>query len=406
MQKNRVVVTGVGVISSIGKCADEFWQNIVNCESGIAPIESVDMTNVGFKIGAEVKNYNPLNYYSQKQLSLLDRFSQFGLISAKEAVGDAKIEWNDDLKQNTCVITGSSIGGQNTHEEAFTDLYREGKSRLNLFSIPRIMPNAAASHITMEYGITGPTFTISTACASSNHAIGNAFWMIRNGLCKMAVTGGSEAPITYSFLKAWDAIRVIAPDTCRPFSKNRQGMVLGEGGAMLVLESSESAIKRGAKIYAEIIGFGLSSDASHITKPDQRGAERAMQTALKDAQIAPEEIDYINAHGSGTIANDSMEAGAIKTVFGEHSNKLAISSTKSLHGHALGGTSALEAVATVMALKNQILPPTGNFVEKDMECDLDVVPNKSRSGKIEFAMSNSFAFGGLNAVLVFRKFTE
>jgi nodulation protein E len=268
------------------------------------------------------------------------------------------------------------------------------------------MPNAAASHITMEFGITGFAYSISTACASSNHAIGNAFWMIRNGMCDCAITGGSETPLSYGFLKAWEAIRVVAPVTCQPFSKGRQGMILGEGGAMMVLESLDVAMKRGAKIYGEIIGFGMSSDASHITKPNQKGAEQAMRLALKDAAITPEKIDYINAHGTGTVANDVMEAAAINQVFGSHTAQLAVSATKSLHGHVLGGTSAIEAVITALALKHQVLPPTANFNEPDPECPIDVVPNKARQGRIDFALSNSFAFGGLNAVLAFRRWTE
>ena len=328
------------------------------------------------------------------------------MIAAREAITDANIEWTEALKKNTCVITGTSIGGQDSQEDIFIELYKEGRDRAPLFTIPRIMPNAGASHITMEFGITGFAYTISTACASSNHAIGNAFWMIRNGVCDMAITGGSEIPLSYGFLKAWEAIRVVAPDTCRPFSKGRQGMILGEGGAMLVLESLDAAQKRGAKIYGEIIGFGMSSDAGHITKPNQEGAEAAMLMALKDAGISPDKIDYINAHGTGTLVNDAMETAAIKSVFKEHAKKLAVSSTKSLHGHVLGGTSAIEAVITALALKNQIYPPTANYEELDVECDLDVVPNASRHGKINYALSNSFAFGGLNAVLAFKKWDE
>jgi nodulation protein E len=298
---------------------------------------------------------------------------------------------------------GTSIGGQGSMEAAYINLFKENKNRVNLFAIPRIMPNASASQITMEFGITGFSYAISTACASSNHAIGNAFWMVRNGICDMAITGGSETPLTFGFLKAWEALRVVDPETCRPFSKDRQGMILGEGGAVLVLETLESALERGVEIYAEIVGFGMSSDASHITKPDQRGPEKAMRMALKDAELSPDKIDYINAHGTGTLANDSLETAAIKSVFGEHANKLAISSTKSLHGHVLGGTSAVEAVITSLALKHQIFPPTANYTQPDAECDLDVVPNQSRTGEINYAMSNSFAFGGLNAVLVFSR---
>ena len=403
MQKKRVVITGLGVISGLGKSQHEYWENLAAGKSAIAPIQSMDMSNLRFKNGSEVKNYESLEYFQAKELVAMDKVTQFTIIAAREAVRDANIVWTEELQENTCVITGTSIGGQDSQEDIFNVLYKESKLRAPLFTIPRIMPSAGASHITMEFGITGYAYTISTACASSNHAIGNAYWMIRNGACSMAITGGSETPISYGFLKAWEALRVVAQDTCRPFSKDRQGMILGEGSAMIILETLESAQQRGAKIYAEIVGFGMSSDASHITKPNQKGAENAMQRAMKDAEISTNKIDYINAHGTGTAVNDAMETAAIKNVFGEHANKLAVSSTKSLHGHALGAASALEAVATALALKHQILPPTANFIDKDPDCDLDVVPNQSREAKIEYALSNSFAFGGLNAVIAFKR---
>lgn len=401
--RNRVVITGLGVICGLGKDVPEFWQNIVDCQSGIGPLKSIDMTGLRFSNGCEVKGYDPKMYFSKRELDLMDKSAQFALIAAKQAVVDANIEWNDELKKRTCVITGTSIGGQDAMDEIFRVLYKENYDRAPLFTIPRVMPNAGASNITMQYGITGFAYTISTACSSSNHAIGNAFWALRNGTCDMAITGGSEIPLSFGFLKAWEALRVVASDTCRPFSKDRQGMILGEGGAMIVLETLESAQKRGAKIYGEIVGFGMSSDASHITKPNQTGAETAMQMALDDAGVSAGKIDYINAHGTGTMVNDAMETAAIKTVFGDHSKKLAVSATKSLHGHVLGGTSAIEAVATALALHHQVMPPTANYNEPDPDCDLDVVPNHSRPSKIDYAMSNSFAFGGLNAVLVFKK---
>jgi nodulation protein E len=405
MQKKRVVITGLGSISAIGKNVKETLESIVNCRCGIASMTTSLPGELRFRNAAEVKDYDPSKYFSSKELDGLDKFAQFGVIAAKEAIGDANIQWTDDLKQNTCIITGCSIGGQDTQEKGFQDLYLKKESRINPFTIPRTMPNAAASQISMSFGITGMAYNISTACSSSNHAIGNAYWMLRNGVCEMAITGGSEAPLSYGFLKAWEVLRVVAPDTCRPFSKGRQGMILGEGSAILILEPLENALKRNAKIYAEIIGFGNSSDASHITKPAQHGPELAMELALKDAGISADEIDYINAHGTGTFANDPMEIKAIKKVFGEHAKKLAVSSTKSLHGHILGGTGAVEAVITVLGLQNQVLPPTGNFIEADPECDLDVVPNESREGKMNYALSNSFAFGGLNAVLVFKKWS-
>lgn len=399
----RVVITGVGAISGLGNNVPELWQKVVNCISGIAPVTCFDMSLLRFNNGSEVKDYDPLNYFTPKQLDVMDKFCQFAVIAAREAVADAKIEWTDELKANTCVITGAGIGGQNSQEDAFRNLYKDNNDRVPLFTIPRIMPNAGASQITMEFGTTGFAYTISTACASSNHAIGNAFWMVRNGIADMAITGGSETPFSHGFLKSWEALRVIAPDTCRPFSKDRQGMILGEGGAMLVLESLENALERNATIYAEIVGFGMSSDASHITKPDMQGPVKAIKMALKDAGIEPSAIDYINAHGTGTLVNDSLEVAAIKTVFGDHTGKLAVSSTKSLHGHILGGTSAIEAVITALALKHQVIPPTANYTTPDPLCAVDVVANASRNGKIKYAMSNSFAFGGLNAVLVFKR---
>jgi len=269
-------------------------------------------------------------------------------------------------------------------------------------TIPKTMANAGASHISMEFGITGPSYTISTACSSASHAIGQAFWMVRSGMAPLAITGGSEAPFSFGILKAWEALRVVSPDTCRPFSKDRSGMVLGEGAAMLVLEPFEAARARGARIHAEIVGFGMSSDASHITQPSADGAARAMRAALCDAHITPEAVAYINAHGTGTQANDPTETAAIRSVFGSHAGRLAVSSTKSMHGHALGAAGALEAVAAILALRDGFLPPTANFNTPDPECDLDVIPNVSRQADFDYAMSNSFAFGGLNAVLAFR----
>ena len=265
------------------------------------------------------------------------------------------------------------------------------------------MANAGASHISMEFGITGPSFTISTACSSAGHAIGQAFWMIRSGAVDLALTGGSEAPFSFGILKAWEAMRVVSPDTCRPFSRDRHGMVLGEGAAMLLLEPLDAARARGARIHAEIVGFGMSADAGHITQPSSNGAMRAMRAALRDSGLAPEEIGYINAHGTATQANDPTEVAAIRAVFGPHAERLAVSSTKSMHGHALGAAAALEAVATGLALRDGVLPPTANFNEPDPECDLDVIPNIARQAQVECGLSNSFAFGGLNAVLALRK---
>jgi nodulation protein E len=403
MQGRRVVITGMGIISALGKTVDEFWDNTVNGRSGIAPLTMIDTEKVRIATGGEVKNYIPSEHFEKKELDMLDRFAQFCLYSARHAIKQSGIELTPAIKSRTAVITGTSIGGESTHDKVLSDLYLEKKGRAHPFSIPMIMPNAGASQVSMAFGFTGPAYTISTACASSNHAIGNAFWLVRSGICDYAVTGGSETPFSFGFMKGWEAIRVVAPDTCRPFSKNRLGMILGEGGAMLFIETLESAQARGATIFAEIAGFGMSSDAGHITKPSQIGAEEAMRLALKDANMQPSDIDYINAHGTGTTANDSMEVAAIKTVFEDHADKLSISSTKSMHGHVLGGTSALEAVTTALAIYHDILPPTANYEELDPECDIDVVPNQSRPKTINSALTNSFAFGGLNAVLALRK---
>jgi nodulation protein E len=406
MHNRRVVVTGTGIVSAIGMNTGEFWNNIVACNSGISPYNAPFSDQIRFKNGADIKHFDATGIIEKDDLDLMDRFTQLAVVAAKEAVKNAGITFNDDNAYNTAVICGTSIGGVQTQEQSYIDLYRENKTRVHPLSIPKTMPNGAASNISMQMGIKGPVYAISTACASSNHAIGNAFWLIRNGVCDQAICGGSETPFTYTFLKAWEAIRVVAPDTCRPFSKNRQGMILGEGSGMLVLETLENAKKRGANILGEIVGFGMTSDASHITKPDQKGAEKAMQMAMQDGAVNASQIGYINAHGTGTLVNDTMEVAAVKNVFGNHANELSISSTKSLHGHALGATSSFEAIATVLALKNGILPPTANFQEKDDTCDIDIVPNASKEKKIQYALSNAFAFGGLNAVLAFKKWEE
>ena len=399
----RVAITGIGVISGVGRTRDEFWESLKQGRSGIGPLQSTDCAQIRFKNGAEVSGYSHTGYFDDKQADFMDRFAQFAVIAAREAVADAGIEWNPQLRENAAIVTGSCVGGQSSEDQGYVEVYKLGRNRVHPLTIPRIMANAGASHISMEFGITGPGFTISTACSSSSHAIGQAFGMVRSGMTDLAITGGSEAPFSFGILKAWEAMRVVSPDTCRPFSRDRSGMVLGEGAAMLILEPLEAARARGAAVYAEIVGFGMSSDASHITQPSAAGAARAMRAAMCHGILAPEQIDYINAHGTATQANDPTETSAIRSVFGTHAEKLAVSSTKSMHGHALGAAGALEAAAAVLALRDGVLPPTANFREPDPECDLDVVPNQARARDIEYALSNSFAFGGLNAVLAFRK---
>ncbi len=404
MSERRVAITGLGVICALGHNTAEFWSALREGKPGIAPIQSVDTTKLRFQNGAEVRQYNPAEHFDPSHTDLLDRFAQFALIAAREAVRDSGIDLTPNLRENTAVICGSCVGGQCSQDAGFVELYRHDRPRVHPLVIPRTMANAGASHISMELGTTGPTFTISTACSSANHAIGQAFGMVRRGEVKLAITGGSEAPFSMGFLKAWEAMRVMSTDTCRPFCKDRRGMILGEGGAMLVLEPLEAAQARGAHIYAELVGLGMSSDAHHITQPSIEGPVRAMRAALNDAGIDPEQIGYINAHGTGTPSNDPTETRAIREVLGAQANRSAVSSTKSMHAHALGAAGALEAVATVLALHEGTLPPTANFTVPDPECDLDIIPNQARRTAVECALSNSFAFGGLNAVLAFRAY--
>jgi nodulation protein E len=399
----RVAVTGLGVISALGPDVSSFWNALCAGRPAITRIESVDVSGLRFQNGAEVREFDPAQHFERSQAELLDRFAQFALVAARQAVRDSGIVFTPELRQRTAVVTGASVGGQSTQDAQFWEVYQRNSPRVHPLTIPRIMPNAGASHISMEFGISGPAYTVSTACASSNHAIGQAFWMVRSGAAELAIAGGSETPFSFGFLKAWEAMRVVAPDTCRPFSRDRRGLILGEGGAMLVLEPLERARARGAPVYAEIAGFGMSADAGHITTPSTDGPARAMTAALRDADLSPEAVGYINAHGTGTANNDSTETRAIRQVFGAHADKLAVSSTKSMHGHALGAAGALEAVSTVLALRHATLPPTANFTTPDPECDLDVVPNQSRAARVEYALSNAFAFGGLNAVLAFRR---
>ncbi len=404
MPASRVVITGLGVICSLGNNLADTWSSLREGKPGIGQMQLLDVSRLRFQNAAEVRGFAPAQHFVPEKLDLLDRFAQFALVAARQAIADSGLKIESDLAGKTAIITGSCVGGQASEDIGYVGLYGKNTNRVHPLTIPRTMANAGASHISMEFGITGPAYTVSTACSSANHAIGQAFWMVRNGQVQAAVTGGSETPFSFGFLKAWEAMRVVSSDTCRPFSKDRKGMVLGEGAAMMVLEPLESATARGARIYGEIVGFGMSSDAGHITSPTFEGPATAMRAALSDAQLAPEQISYINAHGTGTPGNDQTETRAIRHVFGPHADRLPVSSTKSMHGHALGAAGALEAVATVMAMRESLIPPTANFTIPDPECDLDIVPNQSRPADVEYALSNSFAFGGLNAVLAFKKY--
>jgi nodulation protein E len=398
----RVAITGMGAICALGRNVREVSASLCQGRPGIGLIESADCSQLRFQNGAEVRGYHHQPYFEDRRADFLDRFAQFAVIAAREAVACASVEWTPELRERAAIITGSCVGGQSTEDVGFHEVYKLGHNRVHPLTIPKTMANAGASHISMEFGITGPSYTISTACSSAAHAIGQAYWMIRGGSTDLAITGGSEAPFSFGILKAWEAMRVVSPETCRPFSRDRRGMILGEGAAMFVLEPLEAARARGAAVHAEIVGFGMSADANHITQPSAEGAARAMRAALRDAAIAPEQIGYVNAHGTATPANDVTEAAAIRAVFGAHTDRLAVSSTKSMHGHALGASAALECLATALALRDGVLPPTANFTELDPECDLDVIPNQARPAEVEYALSNSFAFGGLNAVLALR----
>jgi nodulation protein E len=400
---NRVVITGIGVVSALGNNAGDFWRGLAEGRSGIDEITKTDVSTVRFTRAAEVKGFKPEEHFDDKALIWLDPFSHYGIVAAREAVRDSGIEFDASLRDRAGVITGSCLGGKMTEDELYFKLYAEGKQRHQPVAIPRAMANAVASHVSMEFGLTGATFTTSTACSSANHAIGQAFWLVRQGTLDAAITGGSEAPICFGNLKAWETMRVVSPDTCRPFSKDRTGMVLGEGGAMFVIENFEAAMARGAKVYAEIVGFGMSADAHHLTMPLADGAAKAMRGAIADGGLALEEVGYINAHGTGTQANDPMESAAIRKVFGDHADDIRVSSTKSMHGHTLGAAGAIEAAATVLGFKNGLLPPNANFTEADPECPVNVIANEAVAAEPAAALSNSFAFGGLNAVLAFRR---
>jgi nodulation protein E len=403
---HRVVVTGMGVVSPVGQTAESYWSSLTQGTCGIATATLADPEKLNQKVVAEVKNFDPLKHFEERMIPTLDRVSQFAVVAAREAIANAKISFDDpELSNRTATIIGTGAGGQITQEESYKRLFRENATRVYPLTIPKAMVNAPISQVSMYCGLRGPAFAVSSACASATHAIGLAFQMVRSGAVTCALTGGTEATITHGTIRGWEALRVMSPDLCRPFSKDRRGMIIGEGAAVIVLETLEHAQKRGAKILGEIVGFGMSADAKDITNPDEGGMIRAIKSALSDARLNPQDVQYINAHGTGTMANDVAETNAIKGAFGAHAPKLAISSTKSMVGHALGAAGGLEMVACLMAVKDEIVPPTINYLGPDPACDLDYVPNEARKLKIDAAMSNSFAFGGLNAVMVVKRFS-
>jgi nodulation protein E len=403
---NRVVVTGLGAVTPIGNTAAAYWKSLTKGVSGLGPITvAADADELLQKVAAEVKGFDPLQHFEERQLSTLDRVSQFAIVAAREAIVQSGLTFDMPLSVRTAAIIGTGVGGQTTHDDNFRRIYRENRTRVFPLTIPKLMVNAPASQISMFCGLRGPAFAVASACASATHAIGLAFQMVRSGAVDCAVTGGAEACITFGTLRGWEAMRVMSPDVWRPFSVVRKGMVLGVGAAMLVLEPLERARARGTEILAEIVGFGMSADAADLTSPDVDGMVRAIEGALAGAGMAAEDIQYINAHGTGTAANDETETKALHRAFGAHARKLAVSSTKSMVGQALGAAGGLEMVATVMALREGVAPPTIGYLGPDPACDLDYVPNKARGMSMTAALSNSFAFGGLNAVLAARKFS-
>jgi 3-oxoacyl-[acyl-carrier-protein] synthase II len=408
----RVVITGLGVISPVGKTPQEFFSNLMAGRSGIRQLQTSFADQLAIRIAAPVENFNPAEYFSKIQLSGIERFSQFALVASEQAVRDAQLELNEAEQARAGVYMGSCQGGATTLEEAYVELLQRENPRIKPLTVLLTMNNAAASHISLKHHLKGPNVTYATACSSSAIAIGEAYRQIKHGYADVMLAGGSEAMLTLGAMKAWEALRTLAqqdPDdagaSCKPFAKNRSGLVLGEGAAVLVLEDAERAVKRGAKIYAELVGYDCSSDASHITKPDASGQTRTILNALRDAQLKPEDIHYINAHGTATLAGDIEETKAIKQVFGAHAHNIPVSSTKSMHGHLMGATGAVEFIAALLSLYNNAIPPTINLHEPDPECDLDYVANQGRTDmQLNAVMSNSFAFGGSNAVLIAKRF--
>jgi nodulation protein E len=401
---NRVVITGLGVVSPVGQSVRDYWASLMAGRSGLAaPVLPTGM-QANTRLVGQVTHFDPASHFEPQQIGSLDRVSQFAVVAARQALAQSGLSVRDELAERTAAIIGTGSGGHATIDESFHRLYAEGAARLHPLTIPKAMTSAVASQVSLHCGTKGPAYAVASACASATHAIGQAFHMVRSGGVTCAICGGSEASITFGALKGWEAMRIMAPDACRPFSKDRKGMVIAEGAAIVVLETLEHARTRGAEIVAEVAGFGMSADSKDLTAPDRTGMARAIGAAMVDGSLAPDSVDYVNAHGTGTVANDEAETAALHISFGNHARRLAVSSTKSMIGHALGAAGALELVATVMALREGTVPPTINYLAPDPTCDLDYVPNEARRLAVGVALSNSFAFGGLNAVMAIRKF--
>ncbi len=412
--RRRVVITGAGAVTPIGIGVENVWEAACQGRSGIGPITLFDASSFQTKIAGEVKNFNPQDFIDKKHVKRMDRFTQFAMVSSIIAVEDSNIKFSSDISEKCGIIFGVGLGGISTIEQNHSVLLEKGPKRVSPLFVPMIIGNMAPGYISIYFGIKGVTETISTACASSTHAIGEAYRMIREGFIKLAIAGGAEAAVSPLSVAGFNSMKALStrneePERAsRPFDKERDGFVPAEGAAALILEDMEHALSRGAKIYAEIIGYGASSDAYHITAPDPEGigASKCMENALLDAKIDPGDVDYINAHGTSTPLNDVTEVKAIKRVFGEHAYRIPISSSKSMVGHMLGAAGAAEAFFTIFSIKEGKIHPTINYEYKDPECDLDFVPNVARDLDVKIAISNSFGFGGHNATLVFKKFEE
>jgi 3-oxoacyl-[acyl-carrier-protein] synthase II len=410
--KSRVVITGIGVVAPNGIGKEEFWQANLQGKSGTDVVQGINVSRLNTRIAAQIKKFDPLEYMSPKLARRTDRFVHLGLASARMALEDGRVNLRRESLERIGVVMGSGLGGIPFHEKQILAGYEKGIHRLNPLCVPRISPNAISGHISIEFGFIGPNIVISSACASGTHAIGQAFRMIQYDGLDMVLSGGAEAPLTEFTFGAYCALKVLSKrndspqQASRPFDKKRDGFVLGEGAAVLVLERLEHALRRNAYIYAEIIGYASNSAAYHMVTPvpDGRDAAELMIQSLKDANIRPSDVDYINAHGTSTKANDKVETKAIKYVFKDYAQKIPVSSTKSMIGHTVGAAGAIEAAVCCLTIKNNLIPPTINYKYPDPDCDLDYVPNEARGAKVDVALSNSFGFGGSNACLVFRRF--
>jgi len=398
----RVVITGQGTVNALGMNVRETLSAFKEARLGIGALKFPDVERLSIRIGAQMTGYNPQDHFTARELAVYDRFTQYAILAAKEAMLQSGLKITEELAPRCGAIVGSAAGGLQTQDVAYREVFEDRKNAVHPLTVPRLMVSAAASHLSTIHNLRGPSYAPSSACASSNHAIGQAFHLIRGGSCTAMLAGGAESPLCFGGIKAWEALRVLSPDACRPFSANRNGLVQGEGSAIFVLEDREHARARGADILAEVAGFAMNGDAHDIVKPSRQGAAGAMAAALADARLDPDDIGYINAHGTGTRANDSIECAAIRDVFGPHAETMAVTSTKSMHGHLMGATGAVELLAVIMAMRDGIIAPTIGYQQHDPDCALDVVPNAARNGRVTAALSNAFAFGGLNAVLALK----